>query len=122
VIRRLRRRIQPDEQGASLIMAIIVMMMLTTLSTALLARTMSVMDFVRDGQDYDAALAVADAGLSDALFKIDQNAPASWKATGTSGNGTFTYWAVKHSESRYVVSAIGEVGDSRHGIQALVTR
>jgi hypothetical protein len=122
------RIVRRDEDGASLIMAMIVMMVLSTLSLAILGRTLTVMTYVRHGQDYDAALAAAEAGLADALFKIDQNAPPSWKATGATGvngvagAGTYQYWAVKQSESRYVVTAMGQVGKAKHGIEMLVTR
>ena len=117
-----------EEAGAALIMAIIVMMVLSTLSLAVLARTISVMNFIRQGQDYDAALANADAGLSDALFKIDQKAPASWErclpspCTSSMDGRTFKYWAQKNSDTEYVVSAVGYEGKSRHGLQARITR
>lgn len=111
-----------DETGTSIVMAVIIMLVLSTLSAAVLARTLSVLNLVRHGQDFDAALAVADAGLADALFKIDQKAPASWDATGTIGTGTFAYYATKRSESDYIVSSVGEVGRSKHAIQARITR
>ncbi len=112
-----------DESGAALIMSIIVMLILTTLSMAVLGRTLSVLNFVRAGQDYDAALAAADAGIADALFKIDQNAPANWTSTGQPNpNASFTYWATKRSDSEYVVSSVGTVGKSKHGAQVRVNR
>jgi hypothetical protein len=113
-----------DESGAALIMAVIVMMVLSTLSLGILARTLSVMTFMRQGQDYDAALAQADAGLSDALFKIDQKAPATWQATSTdaAGKRKFKYWAQKNSDTEYVVSAVGYSRKSAHGLQARVNR
>lgn len=113
-----------DEDGAALIMAVIVMMVLTTLSVAVLGRTLSVLSAIRQGQDYDAALAEADAALSDALFKIDQAAPATWEreALRPSGDRRFKYWAQKNSDTEYVVSSVGYSGKSRHGMQARVTR
>jgi len=116
------RPVDADEEGAALVMAVIVMIVLATLSTAVLARTLSVLNFVRQGQDYDAALAAADAGVADALFKIDQTAPASWTASGATGGGTFEYWSKKISDTQYVVSSIGTVGASKHGVQVRVTR
>lgn len=111
-----------NEAGSTLIIAMIVMMVLSSLSLAVLGRTLSVLHFVRNGQDYDAGLAAADSGLSDALFKIDQTAPASFKQSGTSGQGTFQYWAVKQDPSTYVVTSLGAVGVAKHGIQARVSR
>ena len=125
----MRRRLSPgDEAGAALIMAVIVMMVLSTLSLAVLGRTLSVLKFMRQGQDYDAALANADAGLSDALFKIDQKAPPSWQAclpspcTTSPAGRKFKYWAQKLSDTEYVVSGIGYAGISKHGMQARITR
>ena len=76
----ITQRVRRDEEGATLIVAMMVMLILATLSLAVLGRTLSSMSFIRHGQDYDAALAAADAGLSDALYKIDQSAPATWTA------------------------------------------
>ena len=112
------------EDGAALIMAVIIMMVLSTLSLAVLGRTLSVMMVMRHGQDYDAALAEADAGLSDALFKIDQAAPATWESVALrpSGERRFKYWAQKNSDTEYIVSSVGYSGDSTHGMQARITR
>lgn len=118
----LPRRRSEDDAGAALIMSVIVMTILVTLSIAVLGRTLSVLNFVRSGQDFDAALAAADAGVADALFKIDQSAPANWTATGATGSGSFQYWATKLSDSRYVVASVGVVGKSKHGVQVRVDR
>ena len=121
VARLVRSRVG-GEDGATLIVAMMVMLILATLSLAVLSRTLSSMAFIRHGQDYDAALAAADAGLSDALYKIDQTAPATWTSTGASGSGTFTYKAIKKSDTEYEIRSIGEVGGSKHGVRAKVTR
>lgn len=124
----MRRARESEESGAALIMAVIVMTVLTTLSVAVLARTLSVLNFIRQGQDYDAALANGDAGLSDALFKIDQRAPASWQAcspspcTTSDAGRTFKYWSQRMSDTEYVISAVGYAGKSKHGLQARITR
>ena len=69
------------EDGGTLIMAVLVMLILSTLSLAALTRTLSSLQSIRHGQDYDAALAAADAGLSDALYAIDQSAPETFART-----------------------------------------
>lgn len=122
LIRLVRSRLVRNDDGATLIVAMMVLIILATLSMAVLARTLSAMNFIRHGQDYDAALAAADAGLSDALYKIDQTAPDTWTDTGTSGSGTFTYKAIKQSDTEYEIRSIGEVGNSKHGVRAKVTR
>lgn len=110
------------EDGATIVIAMIVMMILSTLSIALLARTLSVLGSMRSGQNFDAALAAADAGLSDALFKIDQTAPPTFTSNGTAGAGQFVYTAQKVSDREYVVRSRGTVGRSNHAVAARVTR
>ncbi|MDQ3107358.1 MAG: hypothetical protein M3Q68_06080, partial [Actinomycetota bacterium] len=111
-----------DEEGSTLIIAMMVMLILATLSLAVLTRTLSTMASIRHGQDYDAALAAADAGVADALYKIDQNAPGTWIATGSSGSGTYDYKAIKKSDLEYEIRSIGGVGSSKHGVRAKATR
>jgi hypothetical protein len=119
----VNRRLRDDDAGAALIMAVIVMVVLTSLSLAVLGRTLSVMTGVRAGQDYDGALAAADAGLADALFKIDQEARPSWQAESAAGASLkFKYWAQKNSDSEYVVTSIGFKGKAKHALQARVNR
>ena len=60
-----------DERG-NIIVVMAVIMVLLFLSIAVVARTASGLHSTRQGQDFSAALANADAGLSDALFRIDQ--------------------------------------------------
>lgn len=110
------------ERGSTLIIAVMVMLILSTLSLAVLSRTLTSMKFIRNGQDYDSALAVADAGVADALYKIDQTAPATWSSSGTSGAGTYQYKAIKKSDTEYEIRSIGTVGTSKHGVRAKVTR
>src|SRR5439155_1547483 len=116
-------RFRSNEEGSTLITAVAVMLILSTLSLAGLARTLTVLRFTRSGQDYDAALAAADAGLSDAVYTIDTGAPAGdWSKSATAGSGTFSYKAVYVNGAEYHVYSKGTVGKSAHGVQARVTR
>ena len=110
-----------DEDG-SMVIAMSVLLIITNLSLGVLARTLVAMHSVRIAQSYSAALAVADAGLSDALFKLDQNPTATFAATGPSGNGTFSYVATHVTDTQYTVQSKGVVEGSTHAIQATVTR
>ena len=117
-----------DEQGSTLLIALMVMMILSTLSLGVLARSLSVMSLVRHGQDFDAALAQADAGLAHALRALDAGAanppavlPGS-KPTSDATAGTWKYVATRVSALEYEVRVLGEVGDSRQGVRARVTR
>lgn len=120
-----RRR---DEDGSTLLIALMVMMILSTLSLGVLARTLSVMSFVRNGQDFDAALAEADAGLAHAMRVLDSAAgsPPSTltgdKPDSDLGAGDWSYRATKISDLEYEVRVLGQVGDSRQGVRAKVTR
>jgi hypothetical protein len=110
------------EDGGTLIMAMLVMLVLSTLSLAALTRTLSSLQAIRHGQDYDAALAAADGGLSDALYAIDQSAPETFSRSGGSTTSSWRYRAVKKSATEYEVRSIGTVGRSSHGVRAKVTR
>ena len=72
-----------DERG-NMIVVMGVIMVLTLLMAVVTARTLSGLQSTRQGQDFSAALANADAGVSDALFRIDQlgNAPAATFCVG----------------------------------------
>ena len=113
-----------DEEGSTLMLAMVVMLILSTLSLAVLARTLSTMKFMRAGQDFDAALAAADAGLSDAVFQIQRSTPtATWtRGPIVTGNGTFSYRAEYRNAAEYNVFSKGVIKKSRHAIQARVSR
>lgn len=116
-----------DEDGSTLVTAMIVLVVLSTLSLAALTRTLSSLQSIRFGQDYDAALAVADAGLADATFEIDLGATPrvardTFGKEEAIGNGSFRYVAIKRDDASYDVYVVGRVGRSRHGIRAKVTR
>ena len=125
--RRPELRVPRDDDGATLIIAVTVMLIIATLSLAVLGRTLASMRFVRHSQDYDAALAAADAGLSDALFRIDQTATGraaapTFSGAGSAGVGSFAYRALRHSASEYELLSVGRVGESNHAVRARITR
>ena len=119
----MSERLQRDEDGAALMMAMMVILILSTLSMALLNRTLVVTSATLRSQQYDSALAIADAGLSDALFRVEQGGtPSVWEATGVSGSGSYIYRAERLSDSEYLVSSIGIRKTVRRGIQAKLFR
>ena len=107
-----------------MVMAVVVMMVLTSLTTAVLARTLGSMNTLRHSQDYEAALTAADAGLAHALFTLDQSPPpgAAFTGSGPSGLGTFKYKATRVNDSHYLVKSLGTWGRAKHAIQARVKR
>jgi hypothetical protein len=121
------------DQDGNLIVAVSVIMVLMLLSVAVLTRTLSGLTSARQGQDFNGALAQADAGLSDALFRMDQqgNAAASSFCVGTSGScglpsvpgaAGVQYTARRLDDNTYTVLAKGTVNGRPHAIQATVAR
>jgi len=112
------------DAGSSLVIAVSVMFVLSSLALAGLARTLSAMKSVRDGQDYATALAVADAGLNDALYRLDHGMADTpvWDGTGQSGPGTFHYKATRVTPQEFEIESRGVVSGTQHGIRATVVR
>jgi hypothetical protein len=128
----LTRRTTRDESG-SIIVIIGVIMVLTMLTVAVTARTMSGLTSTKKGQDFSGALPQADAGLSDALFRFDQLgvAPASTFCVGNNpactvssipGAPSVQYTARAVDANTYTVLSKGIVNGQPHAIQATVQR
>lgn len=121
VIGRIRAR---DDAGSTLVIAVAVMFVLSSLALAGLARTLSAMAHVRVGQDYASALAVADAGLNDALYRLDHGMAddVEWNGGGVSGPGSFSYKARQVTPREFEIESKGVVAGTAHGIRATVVR
>jgi hypothetical protein len=131
-MRQLTPRRRRDERG-NIIIAVEVIMIVTLISIAVLARTLSAMQSVRQNQDYSASLAQADAGLSDAMFRIDQfgahditnfcvgSNPSCWP-NAVPGAPTAAYKAVKVDNNTFTVTSRGNVDNQPHAIQSTVVR
>lgn len=131
-MRGVKTRHDCDERG-SVIVAVSIVMILMVLSTTVAARTLSALVSVRHDQDFAASLAQADAGLSDAMFRIDQfgvNDTASFCVGGdikcspnfVPGAATAAYKAIKVDSNTFAVTALGRVNNRPHAIQATVAR
>ena len=112
-----RRRGSGDD--GSLAVAVGVMMVLTFLSIAVLARSLASLADVRRLQARDAALAAAESGLSDALFDVDQLDGALAALSGT-GDG-FT-WSATPDGDGYDVRVDATVQGASTAIAARVAR
>lgn len=126
------QHLRRDDAG-NIIVIVAVIMVLTFLSVAVLARTLSGLASTRRGQDFSGALANADAGLSDALFRLDQlgTAPAATFCVGPNpactvssvpGAPTVQYTARRVNDNTYTVLSKGLVNGQPHAIQATITR
>ena len=106
------RRVR-DESG-SIIVAVGVLMVLTLLCVAVLARTLGTLNSVRHTQDFSAALASADGGMAAAIYQIDQVQSGSFNGAGTLGGGTYLYKATKVDDNTWTVHAKGTVNNRPH--------
>jgi Tfp pilus assembly protein PilX len=116
-----------------MVVVMAVIMVLLFLSIAVVARTVSGLRSTRQGQDFSAALANADAGVSDALFRIDQlgSAPAATFCVGSNPGCTLSavpaapgvqYTARRLDDNTYQVFSKGTVNGQPHAVEATVTR
>ena len=121
-----------DERG-NMIVAIGVIMVLAILSAAVIARTAAGVKSTRQGQDFAGALANADAGVSDALFRMDQlgSAAAATFCVGNNAACTLSavpgapgvqYTARRVDNNTYLVLSKGLVNGQPHAVQATVKR
>ncbi|MCU1450920.1 MAG: hypothetical protein JWP02_3090 [Acidimicrobiales bacterium] len=90
-------------------MVITVLMVLTLLSVGVLTRTLSSQKQIRTNQDFNAGLASADAGVSDALFQLDQGQTATFTNSGTAGSSSFNYTATQVDANTYTIASKGTV-------------
>jgi hypothetical protein len=113
--------------------ALEVIMVITFISVAVVARTLSALASVHLDESFSASLAQADAGLSDALFRIDQYG-ANDIASFCVGHDpscypsavpiapTVAYKAVRVDSNTFTVTSLGTVNNRPHAIRATVIR
>jgi hypothetical protein len=120
-----------DDRGSAMIIAITVVLITTTLSLGLLARALNGLSTSRHTQDFSGALASADAGLSDALFRVDQRGTGlaanfcvgtGCPVTSVTGSPGVVYKATAVDNNTYLVKAKGLVNGVPHGIEATLRR
>jgi hypothetical protein len=124
----------PRDDRGNIIVALMVILVVTTLTLAVMTRTVDALNNVRVNQDLNAASAQADAGLSDALFRIDQygSSDSTSFCVGSDSKCTVqsvpdapdvSYSAVVHGNiNTYLVTSEGTVNGRTQVIQATVQR
>ena len=85
-----------DDRG-NIIVAITVIMVLFSLCSVAAVRTVGNEQVVSNRQNNFTGIASADAGIADALFRLDQ---------GTSGTGTGTYFCSNSSDAHCTISSV----------------
>jgi hypothetical protein len=127
----------PDDRG-SIIVAMTVVLILFLIATATLARVMDGLTVSVKNRAYSSALGLADAGLSDALFRIDQQTAAT---TSFCVGPTCTLSAVPALQGiqyraivpdypnsttpnpdEFIVQSEGSVNGQLHALQAVIQR
>jgi hypothetical protein len=108
-----------DERG-SLIIALAVIVVLSGLTLAVLARTVSALGSARVAQDEVAAVSAAKAGVADAVYVLDHT-DTSTPGTLTKGSATFT-WTATYGMFTAAVTSTGTVNRRSHTVQVQLNR
>ena len=118
-----------DERG-SLVIAMAVVLVLSGLSIAALARTVSALGSARVAQDTSAATAASDAGLADAMYALDHGAVAArgtfpqalGPASGAVGAATYRWTATATDARTVAIRSLGTANGRQHQVDATATR
>lgn len=117
-------------EDGGLIVALAVIMVLTIISAAVLVVALSDVRSVGSQQSYSAALGQADAGISDALWRIDQGASATF-CVGPSSQCSVKqmpaapgvqYTATLTGQDQFTIRSEGTVAGVKHVVQQTVSR
>lgn len=118
----------------SVVVAITIILVLTTLAVAVMTRAVSGQDSSKRNQDFSAALGQADAGVSDALLRIDQlgasNPPSQFCVGPSTACGVSSlpqapgtqYVATSTSPDLVIVRSKGIKNGVPHAVEARVER
>lgn len=124
-----RGRFARRAEDGGLVVALAVIMVLTMLSAAVLVVSLSDVKSVGSQQNYSAALGQAQAGVSDALWRIDQGASATF-CVGPSAQCSVKqvpaapgaqYTATLTSPGQFTIRSQGIVAGVSHVVQETVT-
>jgi hypothetical protein len=111
------RRLRRDDQG-SIAIFMIIMMVATGMTAAMLVQVNFGMRVSRRAGDSANALQVADAGVNEAVQQAAFVAGTQFTRTGTVGNGSYTYTATQDTQQTNVwhvdATGIDATGVKRH--------
>lgn len=107
-------RFRRDERGFVLVVVVLSLTFLMVLVTGVMDYSIGSQNISRRDQDWNAALAAAEAGVDDYVFRLNQDG-AYWRfgappdPDGTDGNPAFTAWtsvpgSANEGEFRYTVT------------------
>jgi len=108
------------EEG-SLVIALAVILVLSGLSLAILARTISALGAARFAQDQATAVAAADTGLADAVYVLDHTA-VSGPGSFAQSSGSYKWTATLTDAFSGKVTSTGTANGHSHTVAVSVTR
>jgi hypothetical protein len=108
------------ERG-SLVIALAVILVLSGLTLAVLARTVSALGSARVSQDTASAVNAADAGVADALYVLSHTA-VTGPGTVSRGSGSFSWTATLTSDFAGTVTSTGTINRRSHTVTVDVSR
>ena len=110
-----------DEQG-SLIIALAVILVLSGLTLAVLARTVSALGSARLAQDSAGAVAAADAGVADALYVLDHTSETGPTVIPPATTASYHWTATVTDAYTASVTSTGTVNGHSHTVTVTATR
>jgi len=115
-----------DRERGSLIIALAVVLVLSALSAAILARTVSALGSARRTQDSASAVASADAGMADATYVLDHTAitaAGSWTGSSLPGaSPSFKWTATLTDPFTGTLTSTGTANGHLHTVTAPISR
>jgi hypothetical protein len=114
-------RMRRDEDG-SLVLALAVLMILTTLALAVLARSVTGLTEARRTQDSAAALSAAEAGLADAAVHIGLDPTVDQIGNGALQAAAFDWAAQRVDTAHFRVTSTGTAGAVTRKVAGTISR
>jgi Tfp pilus assembly protein PilX len=131
-IRQRIRRAHAGDEGFAMLTVLLVLLIMSTIGSAVLAQAITGLPQVRHEQNFSAALAAAEAGVDDFTDRLDQNynyatsasdgnlALTSYVAVGPGSTSSYTYRVVASSlcsgSPNVCVTVTGKVGTVKRSI------
>lgn len=143
IARHLRRIVNPARgEDGNIIIAMMIILIVTSISTAIMFRELGDQTIVVGRQQTSGALATANAGVSDALFRLDQGGSAEGSGTqfyvdnvtgcagacvatsvpGIASGAKVKYVANQITATQWNIDAVGTVGAQTAAVHEVVTR
>ena len=103
----------------SIPLALLVAIIVAGLAAVLISRTIAETRATGTDRDFASALHVAEAGVNEALFRLNNDIPPVDADSGTpsSGDGEYSWEAVEHEDETWTITSTGLYGDSERIVE-----